>query len=249
MLGRHNMGNSEANGETSPRCEAPGPPRVPANPTATTPRRLSEELTFLIASFADRPVRLQDVIAVMHGRAWIMLLLVLSLPFCTPIPLPGVSTPFGFVIALIGFRLSLRQKPWLPKMLLNRQIPAGFFPRLLSAARKVVKFLELFLRPRLTWLLDTDFLHHLYGAMIMIAGILLLLPLPVPLSNTVPALTVVLLAGAMLERDGVSVIAGVVMFLIMLAFFTALAFGGAEAVHWLTQGIEHLFPADPTAAP
>ena len=243
-----------------------GPPQMESNPSniepaspadntsvrpalETTPRRLSEELTLLIASFADRPVRLQDVIAVLHGRAWIMLLLVLSLPFCTPIPLPGVSTPFGFVIALIGFRLSLRQKPWLPQILLNRQIPAGFFPRVLSAARKVVKLLELFLRPRFTWLLDTEFLHHIYGAMILTAGILLLLPLPVPLSNTLPALTVVFLAGAMLERDGGAVIAGLAMFLVMLAFFGALAFGGAGAVHWLTQGIEHLFPADPEGGP
>lgn len=239
------MASRPSNHEPAHLPDAPSASLTPV----TTPRRLSEELTFLIASFADRPVRLQDVIAVLHGRAWIMLLLVLSLPFCTPIPLPGVSTPFGFVIALIGFRLALRQRPWLPKMLLNRQIPAGFFPRLLSAARKVVKFLELFLRPRLTWLLDTEFLHHIYGAMIMIAGILLLLPLPVPLSNTVPALTIVFLAGAMLERDGVSVIAGLIMFLVMLAFFTALAFGGAEAVQWLTRGIEHLFPADPTQPP
>jgi hypothetical protein len=234
MLGRRNMASIPSNSEPPPPDNASV---VPA--ATTTPGRLSEEITFLIATFADRPVRLQDIIRVLHGRAWIMLLLVLSLPFCTPIPLPGVSTPFGFVIALIGFRLSLRQRPWLPKMVLNRQIPAGFFPRVLSAARKVVKLLELFLRPRLTWLLDTGVLHHLYGAMIMVAGILLLLPLPVPLSNTLPAWTVVFLAGGMLERDGGSVIAGLVMFLVMLAFFGVLAFGGAGAVHWLTEGIEH----------
>lgn len=186
---------------------------------------------------------------VLHGRAWIMLLLLLSLPFCTPIPLPGLSTPFGVIIALVGFRLSLRQRPWLPAMLLSRQIPAGFFPRLLGATRKVVKFLEFFLRPRMTWLLDTGVLHHLYGTMLMAAGILLMLPLPVPLSNTLPAMTVVLLAGAMLERDGVAVLAGSAMFLVTLVFFGALALGGAEAVQWLTRGIEHLFPADPNGAP
>lgn len=245
MLGRRTMAH-----ESTPTAAPPtAAPSAGATPAAGTPLRLSEELARLITAFADRPVRLQDVIAVLHGRAWIMLLLVLSLPFCTPIPLPGVSTPFGFIIALIGFRLSLRQKPWLPRSILERELPAGFFPRLLAAARKVLQLLELGLRPRLTWLLDTAWLHHLYGAMIMVAGILLLLPLPVPLSNTVPALTIVLLAGALLERDGVAVLAGLLMFGVMLVFFGALACGGAGAWHWLTQGLEHLFPADPPPAP
>jgi hypothetical protein len=216
---------------------------------AEKPRRLSEELANLIAAIADRRVRLEEVVAVLHGRAWIMLLLILSLPFCTPIPLPGLSTPFGIVVALIGFRLALRRKPWLPQSLMQREIPAGFFPRLLAAARKVVRFLELFLRPRLTWLLDLGVLHHLYGAIILVAGLLLMLPLPIPLTNTLPALTVVLLAGAMLERDGGAVIAGLVMCLATMIFFTALAFGGAGTVHWLTQGIENLFPADPEKSP
>src|SRR5688572_13594976 len=83
------------------------------------PRRLSEELAALVEAFAERSVTLQEVLEVLHGRAYTLLLFFLALPFCTPIPLPGVSTPFGIVIALIGFRLSLGQKPWLPKKLLN----------------------------------------------------------------------------------------------------------------------------------
>jgi hypothetical protein len=38
-----------------------------------------------------------------------------AFPFCTPIPLPGFSLPFGLVIAIIGLRLALGQKPWLPR--------------------------------------------------------------------------------------------------------------------------------------
>lgn len=236
--------NNEQNVAQTPPGEAwNDPPRPERQP------RLSEELAFLIGEFKGGPVRLSEVIAVLHGRAWIMLLLLLSLPFCTPIPLPGFSTPFGFVIALVGFRLALRRKPWLPDWLFHRPLPAQFFPRLLAAARRVVKLLEFFLRPRLTWLLDVGVLHHLYGAMILAAGLFLLLPLPVPLSNTLPALTVVLLAGAMLERDGWAVLAGTAMFLVTLIFFATLAFGGAGALHWLTHGMGDLFPADPDPAP
>ena len=57
------------------------------------PRRLSEELQRLIESFAERSVRLREVLEVMHGRGYTMLLILVTFPFCTPIPLPSFSAP------------------------------------------------------------------------------------------------------------------------------------------------------------
>ena len=64
---------------------------------------------------------------------------------------------------------------------------------------------------------------------------LLLLPLPVPFSNALPAFTVVLLAAGMLEKDGYFVIAGLLMFVITLIFFGGLFLGGAATVIWLEE--------------
>ena len=91
--------------------------------------------------------------------------------------------------------------------------------------------MELFLRPRWTWLLDTGVLHHAYGAIILVCGLLLLLPLPVPFTNALPALTVVLLAAAMLERDGWFVIAGLALFAATLSFFSVVFFSGTAAAN------------------
>jgi hypothetical protein len=57
---------------------------------------------------------------------------------------------------------------------------------------------------------------------------LLLLPLPIPLTNTLPALTVVLLAVGAMERDGLFYIAGCATFTVTFAYFGLLAFGGAH---------------------
>jgi hypothetical protein len=43
-----------------------------------------------------------------------VLVIILVLPFCQPIPLPGFSTPFGIALMIFGFRIALRQRPWLP---------------------------------------------------------------------------------------------------------------------------------------
>lgn len=91
------------------------------------PLRLSEEIAGLLGVFAERSVTLREVMEVLRGRAYTLLLILLVLPFCTPIPLPGISTPFGLVVAVIGFRLALGQKPWLPARLLDTQLPASIF--------------------------------------------------------------------------------------------------------------------------
>lgn len=207
--------------------------------------RLSEQFTHLIEMLSAHPVQLRDILAVMHGRAYTLLLILLSLPFCQPIPLPGFSTPFGVVIVLIGARLSLRLDPWLPRRALDYEIRADVLLPVLTGSRKLIRRLEYFLRPRWSLLLDLGLLHHLYGAIILVCGILLLLPLPVPFSNLLPALTVVLLAAGMLEKDGYFVIAGLLVFVVTLLFFSGIFLGGAATMMWLEDHFGGIFdPAD-----
>jgi hypothetical protein len=219
-----------------------GDPNINEKPSAPhpAPLRLSEEIGRLVTMFAERPVRLREIVEVTQGRGYTLLLMLLALPFCTPIPLPGLSIPFGLVVALIGFRLALRARPWLPARLLDTELPQTFFPRFLGATRRLVRGLEWFLRPRWVFLVDTGLLHHLYGAMILACGVALLLPLPLPFSNGLPALTVVLLAAAMLERDGYFVLAGLLLFALTVAYFGALYIGGATAVESVYQWISNL---------
>lgn len=213
------------------------------------PRRLSEELDHLIAAFAERPVSLREVLDVLHGRGYTMLLLLLAIPFCTPIPLPGLSLPFGLVVAVIGLRLALGQRPWLPARLLDTRLPARFFPRLLGATRRLFRWLEHFLKPRLGGIVRWRPARHGMGAMVLVCGLLLTLPLPIPFSNGLPAFTVVLLAGAMLEEDGAVALAAGVVFLITLSFFCAIVWGGAELVNTIKETFGDILRPDDQPAP
>jgi hypothetical protein len=198
-------------------------------PVARTPRpRFSQELRHLAQQFAGRPARLSEILAATQGRGFNLLLLLIGLPFLTPIPLPGFSTPFGFVVLLIGARLALGRRPWLPKKILQRELPARFIARLLGAASRIVRWLEVLLRPRLDFLHEQWIYRRIAGTLIMLSGLLLLLPLPIPLSNSFPALTVVLLAAGAMERDGLFFLAGCGAFVATLAYFGLLAFGGAH---------------------
>ncbi len=215
------------------------------------PPRFSEEIERLMAAFAERAVRLRDMLEVTHSRGYTVLLILLAFPFCTPIPLPGFSLPFGLVVAFMGLRLALGQRPWLPARLLDTRLPAKFFPRFLAGTRRLLRWLEFLLKPRLGHLLRSRLARQGMGSMIFVCGLLLTLPLPLPFSNGLPALTVLLLAAAMLGEDGYFALAGGVMFVLTLGFFALIFWGGAEVVNFFKESLGDVFRPDdfPAAQP
>jgi hypothetical protein len=169
---------------------------------------LSEELAGLQTRFAEQSVTLGEVVQVLHGRAYLLLILLLALPFSAPVSIPGMSTPLGLVIALISLRLALGRNPWLPDRVLRKRLPPGFFRRVFVVAARVIRLLETFLRPRASWLVEAPVLRNLHAVVMLLAAAFLALPLPIPLTNFFPAWVILLIAAGLLERDGVSIAIG-----------------------------------------
>ena len=88
----------------------PRKPLVKAVIASKAPR-LSEQFTNLIETFSAHPVQLREILAVMHARAYTLLLMLLALPFCLPVPLPGFSayrTLMDMTPGRVSDRLSTR---------------------------------------------------------------------------------------------------------------------------------------------
>ncbi len=200
------------------------------NPPDSKPTAFSAELQALIDRFDDRPVRLGEILEATQGRGYYLLLLLIALPFVGPIPLPGVSIPFGLAVTLLGTRLALDRKPWLPQRLLRHEFPARSLGKLLGAVRRIMRGIEYFLRPRLAFVSDRAVFRRLAGLLIAISGLMLMLPLPLPFSNSLPAWTVILLAAGSLGRDGLFFILGCVSFALSVAYFTLVALGGMSVL-------------------
>jgi hypothetical protein len=202
-------------------------------------RRLSEELELILREFDVEEVTLREVMTVLHGRGFILLMLLLSLPFCTPIPLPGLSTPLGCIILLIAIRLALGQKPWLPARFLDLRLPPATFRRVFAFTRRLVLGFERLLRPRLPWVSASPRLQQLHAVPIIVCAIFLLLPLPVPFSNVIPAWAIILMAAGLLERDGAFILAGYGCAALASIFFGLIGFLGVGAAdiiwQWVTR--------------
>lgn len=205
---------------------------IAAAPTTGT-RKLSEEFALILKEFEVETVTLREVLGLLHGRGYVLLVMLLALPFCTPIPLPGLSTPLGLIITIIGVRLALGAKPWLPAKLLDTRLPPEVFAKVFAFTRKIVLWFERLLRPRLLWLTGTARLEQLHAVPIVICALMLLLPLPIPFSNVIPAWGIMLIAGGLLERDGIFISVGYIAALFTVAFFAAIGIFGVEGVQML----------------
>jgi hypothetical protein len=201
------------------------------------PRKLSEEFALILKEFEVENVTLREVLALLHGRGYVLLVMFLALPFCQPITLPGLSTPLGLIIAIIGVRLALGHKPWLPDRLLDTRLPPKLFKRVFELTRKIVAWFERFLRPRLLSVTASPRLEQLHAVPIVICASLLLLPVPVPFSNLLPAWGVLLICGGLLERDGRCIIAGYGVTVVSIVYFalfgSAIVYAFEKAYHYV----------------
>lgn len=191
---------------------------------------IAEELHGLTERFKDRPMRIGTMLEVTEGRGLHLLLLLLALPFVTPLPMPGVSTPFGSVIALIGAGFAIGRRTWMPRQILEWEVPARVAGRLFSEMERTLQRMSPLLRPRLTFVVDNAACRRISGGLILMCGTLMTMPIPLPLTDGFPAATVALLAVGALARDGVVFLAGCGMFGFTVTFFAVIALGGVEAL-------------------
>ncbi|HNW40599.1 MAG TPA: exopolysaccharide biosynthesis protein [Opitutaceae bacterium] len=205
-------------------------------PQSSAPPKASALLRALIARLETKPVTFAEVISALGTRSHTLALTLLCLPFLTPLPLPGLSAPFGLGIFLIALQLARKRPLWLPRRMTVRAIPAGFFGKVLRLTAWVLAGLERFLRPRWLALTDTSLLRSLHALAISLAALVLLLPLPIPLTNTFPAWVVLLMANGLATRDGLCITLAYAVFLSGFGYFAFLGEAARRSVQWLLAG-------------
>ncbi len=180
-----------------------------------------------------RALTLQEVIDSFGTRCHSLLIIFLSIPFLQPIPLIGLSTPMGVMIIIVAFFQVLKKKPWVPKIWQKKEIPSKILVKTEELAKKYFGKLTNKLSRRWTFYFSSRSLIILNFFIISILAVFLALPLPVPFSNTFPAVAIFINGVGQLEEDGVLVSISYMIFLVTLIFFSAIWLGasfGADAV-------------------
>ena len=184
--------------------------------------RISAALVAALAAVREPAVTLRELLALVGEQGLLVFCGILAAPFLLPITVPGMSTIFGLPMLLIGFAVMASRVPWLPERLLNHAIPAATARTLLQKVCGWAERFEHLVRPRWLVLSEGRVINVVNGALIIIAVLLLMAPLPlIPFVNSLPAFAIILLCFGMAERDGV-----VISFGYLMTALSALYVGG-----------------------
>ena len=161
---------------------------------------LAASLESILASQDQQGPSIAELTAAVGEKGFGLLLIILSLPSALPVPAPGYSTPFGIAIALIALQMLLgRQSLWLPARLQAIRIKPALAHKMIGAASKFLRAIEHLIRPRQRWIRSRPG----YAAMaILILCMAALMMLPIPLTNTAPAMVIFLIGIGLSEEDG-----------------------------------------------
>ncbi len=194
--------------------------------------RLSVTFQRLAQNFQERKVTVAEVLAAFGANANAILVIFVCLPFCAPVSVPGTSTPAGLIAAVLAGQFALGRTPKLPPRLLRTDLPPTFFRFAFRLASTFLRWLEKGMHPRWPSVLRPRWALRLHCAQVVVAGLFLALPLPPfpPLTNTFPALAIVVTTAGLLERDGRTVLLGWLILMVGIAYLFTMAFLGAEVV-------------------
>lgn len=191
---------------------------------------VSAVLSEIIYTMPAEGLTLRILLEWLGERGLLIFCMILTIPFLLPVSIPGSSIPFGLLIMLNAIGLAMHKSPWVPNRLMNRHLTSNQLIPMLAKGVHLFARLERLIRPRLLPLSHGASIGRFNVLLLGFSGLLMTAPLPLPFSNTLPAYGVLFLAMGSLERDGYAIIAGYVLVLLTLGYFSTVAvLGGLGA--------------------
>ncbi|ANV89026.1 MULTISPECIES: exopolysaccharide biosynthesis protein [Cyanophyceae] len=189
-------------------------------------KKLSEKLHHYFFE-EERPekVSLANVFALTEERLFGFPLALIA--FLSIFAIPGTSFIFGMAMLSITLQLCLGQsKPWVPRKVLQTSFSLPQIQRFMGYLIPWLKRVEKITKPRLT-----PICHSLPGRIILgivLSAMALLVVLPIPGANTVPAIAIFFAALGLQEDDGVLSLLGMAIALIFIGVIIGLMWTGSN---------------------
>ena len=195
--------------------------------------KLSKELNrfFFEEQRTNTTITLEDVLELAGERIFGFLFVILSLPSALPLPAPVISIPFGIIMIFLAAQLIIgRQEPWLPEKFAKRPIKLETAQKFVKAGIPFLQKIEAVSRPRLPFVCTTIPGKVIIGLAIALMSTFMMIP--VPGTNTLPAIGIFVTGFGLLEDDGAISLGGLticaIAAILVTSIFAALIWGGTS---------------------
>ncbi|MAI62240.1 MAG: hypothetical protein CBB87_07175 [Micavibrio sp. TMED27] len=192
-------------------------------------RTLSQTLSDLAETFDGERTSIGELLITLHERGIGLLLFIFALPAAIPLPGLGVNLIIALPLLLLtAQQLLARRSVWMPQAVLKRGFKTKSLKEIIAKSIPYVEKLEYLSRPRLAPLTS-----HGFSPLIGFAGLIMSLSIciPLPLTNTVPAMGIAIMAMGVIMRDGLAVMCGMTLGLVWVGIISAaLLFFGLEGL-------------------
>jgi hypothetical protein len=173
---------------------------------------------------------LREFLELIGKRGRLITCMVLSAPFLIPISIPGTGVVVGFIILLISLSIMFNKYYLVPDRLLNHEMSYTNLVKVLNACIRILSFLEKYMKPRLKLMINKKFSSLSNNIFLVVSSVLFIIPLPIPLTDTLPALGIFFLSAGILECDGYLILLGYFVVVITAIYFTIFTFLGLKII-------------------
>jgi hypothetical protein len=190
----------------------------------------------LFAGPRDSLLTIRAFVDGLEDRSYAFIIAALNVPNVVPTGIPMLSTVTGGPMLLLVVQYFLgRQAPSLPAFVSRRGLPRGKLQDFLAGrARRFIERIENAIHPRRDWWVSGTPRKLL---LITWALLILLLALPIPFDNLIPALAIMFFCMALIERDGVMAMLGWLFTGLTIVWTIFLLTVGITMVHALLDAI------------
>ncbi|OED30856.1 exopolysaccharide biosynthesis protein [Methanosphaera sp. WGK6] len=192
------------------------------------PIRTSKKLKEIKNSLPDN-ITIGKLVNELLSEGNYILVIILIAPFLFPISFPGSSTPFGIMIILLEFANLSGKAVYLPKKASNYVLDASTVEKLFNILMKFLKYIEKISKPRGN-LVSNMYLLKINSILIILLSVVLFLPLPIPLTDFIPAIAILVLSISNLEKDSYLMILGYLCVIGTFIYFASVGYVGVETI-------------------
>ncbi|MBP1857230.1 exopolysaccharide biosynthesis protein [Rhizobium herbae] len=188
------------------------------SPRAATQNHHPQQLSQLLRNLslnAGPKITLRDLAVAMEDRSFGAFLVVFALPNLIPLP-PGATFILGLPLIFVAWQMFASRRPriWLPKRMGDYAFENATFFVFVNRISPWLQRAETLIKPR-GWFLGSRFVERLIGLLALILAVVIFLP--IPFGNWLPAFALAVIGFAHMERDGLGLVAGAMIGMVSLA--------------------------------